>query len=146
MQKIFRVDLADQEQKCLHDLVSKGKASARKITRARILLLAHQGQSDSAIAHALQIGQATVERTRKRFVEEGLEACLVERPRPGARRKLDGKAEAMVVAVACSDPPAGRVRWTMQLLADHVVALGLVESLSDTTIQRTLKKTISSRG
>ena len=146
MQKIYRVDLTEVEHDHLQELISKGKASARKITRARILLLADQGKSDSAISEALHSGRATVERTRKRFVEEGLEACLKERPRPGKQRKLDGKQEAMVVALACRDAPHGRECWTMQLLADRVVELGLVESISDKTIRRTLKKTISSRG
>jgi transposase len=146
MQKIYRVDLTEAEQNHLQELVSKGKTAARKITRARILLLAHQGKSDSAIGEALHSGRATVERTRKRFVEEGLEACLKERPRPGKQRKLDGKQEALVVALACSDPPQGRECWTMQLLAERVVELGLVESICDETIRRTLKKTSSSRG
>ena len=141
MQKIYRVDLTEPEQKRLRELISKGQDSARKMTRARILLLACLGKTDAAIADALHSGRATVERTRKRFVEEGLEAALVERPRPGARSKLDGKQEAFVVALACSDPPAGRARWTLQLLAEQVVALGLVESLDDNTVQRTLKKT-----
>ena len=146
MQKIYRVDLTEAEQNSLHELISKGNASARKITRARILLLAHQGKSDTAIGEALQAGRATVERTRKRFVEEGLAACLKERPRPGKAPKLDGKQQALVVALACSDAPDGRGCWTMQLLADRVVELGLVESISDETIRRTLKKTSLSRG
>ena len=146
MQKIYRVDLTEAEQNHLQELISKGITSARKITRARILLLAHQGKSDSAISEALHTGRATVERTRKRFVEEGLEACLKERPRPGKQPKLDGKQEAMVVALACSDPPHGRECWTMQLLADRVVELGLVESICDETIRRTLKKTNLNHG
>jgi len=146
MQKIYRVDLTEAEQNHLQELISKGKTSARKITRARILLLAHQSKSDAAISEALHSGRATVERTRKRFVEEGLEACLKERPRPGKAPKLDGKQQALIVALACSDAPHGRECWTMQLLADRVVELGLVESISDETIRRTLKKTSSSRG
>jgi transposase len=146
MQKIYRVDLTEAEQRDLQELISKGKASTRKITRARILLLAHQGKNDAAISEALGTGRATVERTRKRLVEEGLDACLKERPRPGKAPKLDGKQQALVVALACSDAPDGRGCWTMQLLADRVVELGLVESICDETIRRTLKKTISSRG
>ena len=146
MQKIYHVDLTvDQEQR-LNDLINKGAASARKIRRARTLLLASAGWKEAAIAQALQSGHSTVERTRRRFVEEGLEACLVERPRPGAQRKLDDKQEAFVVALACSEAPVGRARWTMQLLADQMVALGQVESLDDNTVQRTLKKTFSNRG
>src|SRR5437762_2491403 len=119
MQKLYHVDLTDCEQKSLQELISKGQHAARKLTRARILLLAHEGQSDGAIAQALQAGRATIERTRKRFVEEGLEACLKERPRPGKAPLLDGKQEAFIVALACSAAPAGRERWTLQLLADQ---------------------------
>ena len=117
--------------------------------------MAHQSKSDAAISEALHSGRATVERTRKRTrkrcVEEGLEACLKERPRPAKAPQLDGKQQALIVALACSDAPHGgecwtrecwtRECWTMQLLADRVVELGLVESISDETIRRTLKKT-----
>ena len=88
----------------------------------------------------------TVERVRKRFVEEGLEEALSERPRPGATRKLDGHQEAYLVALACSDPPEGKKRWTMQMLADKLVRLEVVEEISDETVRRTLKKGASSRG
>jgi transposase len=88
----------------------------------------------------------TVERTRKRFVEEGLEAALSERSRPGARRKLDGHQEAYLVALACSDPPEGKKRWSMQLLADRLVEVGMVEEISDETVRRTLKKGTLNRG
>lgn len=90
----------------------------------------------------LKVGESTVHRTRQRCVEEGIELALKERPRQGRARKLEGKAEAFLVATACSDPPAGRESWTMQLLADRLVELNLVESLSDETVRRTLKKTI----
>ena len=146
MQKIYHVDLTVDEEQRLNDLVSKGVASARKIRRARTLLLACAGWSDASISQALTSGLSTVARTRRRFVEEGLEACLVERPRPGAKRKLDGKQEAFVVALACSEAPTGRARWTMQLLADEMVALGQVDSLDDNTVQRTLKKTLLNHG
>lgn len=146
MRKIYHVDLKVEEEQRLNDLIGKGVSSARKIRRARSLLLAFAGWSDAAIAQALQAGENTVARTRRRFVEEGLEACLGERARPGAQRKLDGKQEAFVVALACSEPPVGRAHWTMQLLADKMVALGQVESLDDNTVQRTLKKTLLNRG
>ena len=102
--------------------------------------------TDDAIAHALHIGTATVERLRKRFIEGGVAAALSDRPRPGGQRKLDGAAEATLVAWTCSTPPDERVRWTMQLLADKLVALNVVESISDETVRRTLKKTNSSPG
>ena len=98
------------------------------------------------MAEALQVGLSTVARTRQRFVEGGLEWALTERPRPGAARKLDGKAEAFLIALACSGPPGGRTRWTMQLLADRMVEIGVVEELSDETVRRTLKRGCSSRG
>lgn len=118
----------------------KGRVSARKLTRAHILLQAGAGAADHAIATALHIGRATVERTRKRFVEEGVEAALSERPRPGGRPKLDGKQAALVVALACSTPPEGRTRWTMQLLANKVIERRVIDAISDETVRRTLKK------
>jgi transposase len=146
MTKRYRVDLTEEERAGLLALTKQGRAAARKIRRAQTLLLAADGLTDDAVAAALHIGRATVERTRKRFVEEGLEAALAEHPRPGGQPKLDGKQEAFLVALACSDAPEGRNHWTMQLLAEQMVALGVVESLSDETVRRTLKKTISSRG
>jgi transposase len=130
----------------LLDLIKKGSLGARKLTRAHILLSADDGAIDAAIAQALHVGERTVERTRQKFVEGNLEAALNERPRPGAKRKLDAKQEARLIATACSAPPEGRKRWTMQLLADELVALSLVEAISDETVRRTLKKTSSSLG
>jgi transposase len=146
MAKRYLVTLTAEERVHLLELTKKGKVSARKLTRAHILLQADAGVSDKAIAAALHIGIATVERIRKRFVEEGLDAALSERPRPGGRRKLEGKHEAFLIALACSTPPDERPRWTMQLLADKLVELKQVESISDETVRRTLKKTSSSRG
>lgn len=145
-EKRYIVDLTEEEKKQLHQIIKKGKASARKITRAHILLLAHEGETDANIAKALHLGRCTVERTRKRFVEGGIEWALNERPRPGGRRKLDGKQEAFLVALACSSPLEGRTCWTMQLLADKLVELGVVEAISDETVRRVLKKTIQSPG
>jgi transposase len=108
--------------------------------------LASEERTDEAIASALQIGTTTVERTRRRFVEEGLEAALRERPRPGARPKLGAKEQAFVVALACTTPPEGRARWTMQLLADRVVELQLAPDITDEAIRRLLKRTGSSPG
>ncbi len=146
MAKKYLVTLTDAEREHLLAMTKRGRGAARQVSRAHILLHANAGANDDAIAHALHIGTATVERTRKRFVEEGLEAALAERPRPGGRRKLEGKQEAFLSALACSAPPDERPRWTMQLLADKLVELRVVESISDETIRRTLRKTCSSRG
>jgi len=142
MRKIYHVTLTDDERTQLHELIHKGTTAARKLTRAHILLHADAGWSDQRIADALHIGHATVERVRKRFVEGNLDRALTDAPRPGAKRKLDGKQEAFLIATACSTPPDGRVRWTMQLLADRMVVLQQVETLSDETVRRVLKKVI----
>jgi putative transposase len=146
MAKKYIVTLTGDERAQLVALTKRGKVSARRLTRAHLLLQADTGLADEAIAQALHIGTATVERIRKRFVEEGLEAALAERPRPGGQRKLDGKQEAFLIALACSTPPEGRTCWTMQLLAEKLVELRLVAAISDETVRRTLKKTSSSRG
>jgi transposase len=114
--------------------------------RALVLLAADDGDTDRVIAEKARVHQTTVEYLRKRFVEEGLEAALSERPRPGKTPLMDGKQEAYLVALACSTPPDGRVKWTMQLLADRMVELKVVEGISDETVRRTLKKGISSPG
>jgi transposase len=146
MAKKYHVTLTNDDREQLLAMTKRGKIAARQVNRAHILLHAHAGATDEVIAHALHIGTATVERTRKRFVEEGLEAALAERPRPGGRCKLEGKPEAFLIALACSAPPDERPCWTMQLLADRLVELKVVESISDETVRRTLKKTCSSRG
>jgi transposase len=146
MTKKYVVTLPDDERAQLLTLTKRGKVSARRLMRAHLLLQAEAGLSDESIAQALHIGTATVERIRKRFVEEGLEAALTERPRPGGRRKLEGKQEAFLIALACSTPPEGRTCWTMQLLADRLIELRVVDAVSDETVRRTLKKTPSSRG
>jgi transposase len=143
---IYRVSLEETEQQSLQALIQKGKASARKIRRAHTLLLAASGETDATIAQVLQVGLSTVERTRKRFVEEGLEAALNERPRSGGPRKLDASGEALIIATACTTPPAGYRRWTVRLLADRAVELGVSESVSRETVRQLLKKTISSPG
>jgi transposase len=143
--KKYLVTLTDEERTQLEQLLRGGITATRKVTRARILLKAADGWRDQQIAEALNIGRATVERTRQRFVEENL-AALDERPRPGNRPKLDAKAEARLIAEACSAAPAGRERWTLQLLADRVVQLQLAQSYSYEAVRRVLKKTNSSRG
>jgi hypothetical protein len=115
MAKIYRVELSEPERPMLLALIQKGRASGRQLRRAQILLAAADGQSEATIARVLHSRVSTIERTRKRCVEAGLEAALHEQPRPGARRKLDGKQEDWLSALACSEPPAGRLRWTMQL-------------------------------
>src|SRR4030095_15593146 len=118
--KLYRVDLSQQERTTLLTLIQKGKSAARKVRRAHVLLLAAEGQTDRQIAAALHTGTATVERVRKRFVEEGLDAALAEKPRPGAKRKLDGKQEALLVALTCSAPPAGRRLRATPTMCDTV--------------------------
>jgi transposase len=147
MEKRYRVTLTEAERQELRAMVTAGKAAARKLVRARVLLLADQAEggpakSDPEIIDALGCGRATVERIRKQFVEDGLEETL--QPKPSMRvyeRRLDGKAEAHLVAIACGAPPEGRSRWTLRLLGDRLVALGHVESVAHETIRRTLKKT-----
>lgn len=135
------IELSADERATLEKSLKKGKHSARRLTRARILLLGDQGKRTGEIAAALQTSASTVKRTRRRFVEGGLEHALSERPRPGAERKLDGRQEARLVALACSTPPDGRKAWTMQLLADRFIELGEVDFISDETVRRVLKKT-----
>jgi transposase len=146
MAKRYRVTLTDKERDRLRELSRKRTASVRMVRRAQALLLAADEQTDEVIAGQLRMSVTTLERLRRRFVEEGLEASLRERPRPGARPKLGPQEQAMVVALACTKPPEGRHRWTMQLLADRVVELVLVPDISDEAIRRLLKRTSSSRG
>ena len=143
--KKYFVTLEDDERQQLEDLLHSGTHATRKVTRARILLKAAAGVEDSAITAALSVGRTTVERTRRRFVEEGL-GVLEERPRPGTLPKLDAKAQARLIAKACSAAPEGRQRWTLQLLADRVVALGLAAAYSYKSVRRVLKKHSLSRG
>jgi transposase len=140
--KHYIVDLTEAEVDELETMLRTGKHSARKLTRARILLQVHQGQSDREVARNLGVNLSTVERTREKFVGAvSLAEALSDRPHPPKPRKLDSKAEALLVATACSDAPAGRSQWTMQLLANRLVELAVVESISDETVRQTLKKT-----
>ena len=143
--KKYLVDLTAEERTVLEQLLQKGKSSARKLTRARILLQADEGMTDEEIATTLTVGSATVERTRQRLVEANLEA-LNDRPRPGGQCKLTGKQEAHLIAVACTPAPSGHTRWTLQLVAEQVVTLGFAESIARETVRQVLKKTPSSRG
>ena len=138
--KIYIVDLTEDERKALKDFLKGGTHSARKLNRARILLLADEGKTDSEIADALQTGKATAQRIRQRFVEGNLEGALNERPRPGGTKKLNQKGEAVLETLAHSKPPDGRKRWTLQLLADRLVELKVVDSISHETVRKEVKK------
>lgn len=144
--KKYVVELSAEERSELELFTRRGNVSARRMKRALVLLAADDGDKDEAIAGKARVHRTTVEYLRKRFVEEGLEAALSERPRPGKMPLLDGKQEAYLVALACSAAPNGRAKWTMQLLADRMMELQVVESISDETVRRTLKKGLSSRG
>ena len=146
--KKYLVILTPAERDWLSGLVSAGRRSALTITRARILLKADQAPGgpaweDQDIARALDCSVRTVERVRQRFVERGLEPALGRKPkdRLSRERKLDGAAEARLIALACSAPPEGRLRWTLKLLADRLVELEIVASICDETVRRVLKKT-----
>jgi transposase len=132
------VTLSNEERERLRALVSGGKGRVRRLKRAQILLAADAGATDEAIAANVAAGTSTVYRTKRRFVEEGLDEALSEEPRPGAERKLSAGEEALLVATACAKPPAGRARWTLELLADEMVRLTCHESISSETIRRRL--------
>jgi transposase len=134
----YRITLTSEEREQLRSMVQAGKGRVRRLKRAQILLAAASGSSDATIAENVSVGTSTVYRTKRRFVEEGLEAALSEEPRPGAERKLAAKEEALLIATACSKPPAGRARWTLSLLADAMVRLTKHRSLSSETIRRRL--------
>jgi Homeodomain-like domain len=150
--KRYKVTLTDEERQALLALLSKGKAAAHKLTRARILLQADQSPqgpawSDAQIQQALHVGRMTVERTRQALVEHGMDAALHRKQRatPG-HQKFDGEKDAHLIAVACSTPPQGQKRWTLQLLADKMVELEHFESITAETIRQHLKKTNLSLG
>jgi transposase len=136
----YIVNLTQEEKDKLLNLTKKGKNSARVFKRAQILLLANEGYQDQAIADMLMVGESTVHRTRQKYVEEGVDLALSERPRQGRKKKLTPETEAFLIATACTAPPTGRESWTMQLLADKLVSLELIDSISDETVRTTLKK------
>lgn len=152
MKKKYIVTLSAAERLLLQEMLSRGKAAARKLVHARILLKADAGADgpawrDDAIAEGLEVGRATVERVRREFVEEGLAAALERRkPLRQYERALDGEGEAHLVALACSQAPEGRSRWTLRLLADRMVQLEYVDQVSKDTVRRVLKKTSLSLG
>ncbi|MBA7710462.1 IS630 family transposase ISAcma29 [subsurface metagenome] len=142
------VRLSTQERKTLTKLITSGRGPARMFARARILLKADQGSegpgwSDKRISQALDVTVQTIERVRKQLVEEGFDAVLSRRKytQKVSRKKIDGDVEAHLIALSCSEPPPGRARWTLRLLADSIVELGYVESISHEAIRQTLKKT-----
>lgn len=142
----YAVNLTQEEHQQLIDLTKKGKTSVRVVKRAQILLLADQSYQDETIASMLMVGESTVHRTRQRYVEEGIELALGERPRSGREKKLPPLFRAFLIATACSTPPSGRESWTMQLLAERLVSLELIDGISNETVRTTLKKTKSNRG
>lgn len=146
MRKKYRLVLSDEERTQLQTFTRSGIASVRELRRARILLLAASGHRDAAIAERVDCCVDTVARVRRRAAQEGVAKAIPDRSRPGAAPRLDEAATAELIALACTDGPAGRGTWTMQLLADRLVALGVVDQISDETVRRTLKKTTSSRG
>lgn len=138
--KKYLTNLSAEEQHHLTELTRKGSVKARRFKRAMILLKANEGLTDAQIMAAINVSRPCVERIRKRFVEGGLERALNEDPRPGQRRKLDGRGEAQLIATACSQAPEGHDHWTVRLLAGRLVELGVVESISHETVRLTLKK------
>ena len=144
--KKYIVKLTDDERSELMTLTRKGSSSARKLKRVMILLAADEGAKDEDIAARVRVTENTVASIRRRLVEEGLEAAINERPRPGKARMLSGRQEAYLIALTGSAPPAGRGQWTMQLLADELVGRRIVESISDETVRRTLKRGMSNPG
>jgi len=139
--KKYLINLSEEERELLLKTTHKGTIKARKFKRAMILLKADEGLSDPQIMAALNVSRPCVERIRKRFVADGLQRALNDDPRPGQKRKLDGRGEATLIATACSDAPEGHERWTLRLLAGKLVQLGVVDSISYETVRRTLKKT-----
>jgi transposase len=143
--RLYKVTLTDEERELLRSMLSSGKAAARKLNHARLLLFADKAadglrRTDQEIAVTLGIGPRTVERVRQRFVEEGLESALVPRPRPRGAYKVDQREQAQIIAIAKSDPPPGRKRWTLRLITDRLVALGR-GAVSPEAVRQVLKKT-----
>jgi transposase len=138
--KLHVVSLKEQERDDLKQYLRKGKSSARSLTRARILLLADEGHDDETIAEALMVSKSTIARIRTRYCEGGLDFALNEKPRSGAPPKIDGRIEAELTLLACSEPPDGRSKWTVRLLADKLVEMEVIDSISHMSVQRLLKK------
>jgi putative transposase len=140
MKRVHVVKLKEEERAGLIKFLRKGKSSARSQTRARILLLSDEGLEDDEIVETLKVSKSTVSRIRKIYCKEGLDFALNEKPRNGAPKKIDSRVEAQLTLLACSDPPEGRSRWTVRLLADRLVELEVVDSISHMSVQMLLKK------
>jgi len=138
--KLYCVRLKGEEREELNRYLRRGKSSARSLTRARILLLADEGRDDREITEALKVSKSTANRIRKRYCEGGLDFALKEKARSGAPPKVDGKIETQLTLLACSEPPDGRSKWTVRLLADKLVEMEVVDSISHMSVQRLLKK------
>jgi transposase len=141
MPRRYTVKLTEQDRESLEESLRQGGLSFRQVRRARTLLMVDEGESDEAIAEALETHRSNIERTRKTFFTGGLAAALGERPRSGRPAKLDGKGEALIVALACSQAPEGQARWTLRQLGNRLVGLEVVETISHETVRRILKKT-----
>ena len=142
----YKVELTQSERSALIETSGRGKPLARTVKRGLALLKADQGRADREVAAAVSLSAATVARVRRRFVEAGVEAAINDRPRPGRGRKLNGRQEAHLVAITCSNAPEGHAHWTLQLLADQVVAMEFAGSISLETVRQILKKTNSNPG
>ncbi len=142
----YKIKLTDEQRSELLSIVNKGEHNARLIKRANILLLSDKGRTAPQIVENLSISEQTVYNIRKRFVQEGLESAIHEKPRPGAKRKFQPEQEAHLIALTCSDPPEGRERWTLRLLTEKIVELDVLDSVGRETVRRTLKKTFLSPG
>src|SRR5512136_763475 len=138
MKRVHVVNLKEDERAKLNQFLRKGKSSARSQTRARILLLADEGLEDDEIVATLKVSKSTVCRIRKRYCQGGLDYALNEKPRIGAPKKIDGRVEAQLTLLACSDPPEGRSRWTVKLLADRLVDMEVIDSISHMSVHRLL--------
>ncbi len=146
MRKAQPIQLSGEQRAELEALIRTGKAAARVQTRTRILLLSQEGKSEAEIVQALHTSPATVQKTRRHFRLEGLHRALYDKPRPGRPPRITGEVEAKLSMLACSTPPQGRERWTLQLLADKMVELQYIDTISDQAVHYTLKKTNSSPG
>lgn len=144
--KKYRITLSAEEERQLNDLTSKGQAKAREFKRAMILLKANEGLTDPQIMAALNVSRPCVERIRKRYVTGGLEKAIHDDPRPGQKRKLDGRGEAHLIALTCTAVPDGYEHWELRLLADKLVEQGIVDRISHETVRQVLKKTNSNPG
>lgn len=143
---IFVVKLTAEDRDYLTQFIRRGKASARSLARARILLMADEGYSNKEIVEVIKVSRPTVNHIRKRYCQEGLDSAINEKPRSGAPPKIDGTIEAQVTLLACSKPPEGKSTWTLKLLADKLVELEVIESISTMSVQRILKKARPSLG